>query len=328
MRVLRGCIAVACFLLSAVSASGTTPGYPPQILAVSVQGGEADPFDGGCPFDPSAGVRGTRFVSICQPGFYESTGPYQIGISRSPFHAMSVIAEDPMFLAEPTISPDGRWVAFDVISQPATAEVKVDLNVVRSDGTDRHVLAAGRYSATWASDSRRLLARNDLTGNLDLIDLNGRAKRFALGLSAAWQPHGRLVAYEGPGGRLIVQRDDGKQRRVFGPVQQDSIAWSPDGRVLAYESDSTRFSEGLVTWNRHTHKTRLLAAQSPVRAAWSPDGRSLAVVSSPYTSSVGYALYVVPRNGGRVRLVFDPGGRSIVRVSWLANGRLVFVLTP
>ena len=303
-------------------ALGTTPGFPPLLLSVGERGGQSDTFRGGCPWDISAALRGAVFLSVCRPGFYEGSGPYQVALSRAPFDGYDVIAEDSAPLGSPTISPDGNWVAFDVFRDKEPPS----LAIVRPDGTDRRVLADGHYSAAWAPDSRRLIARNNATGALDIVDLHGRTTRLALGTSAAWQPHGRLIAYIGPGGRLIVSRNDGKQRRVFGPAEQNTPAWSPDGRALAYVSESDRLSHGLLLWNSRTHRTRVLVRHAGYQPTWSPDSRFVAVLGAPYTTSVGYGLVSVARAGGHASLLYPSG--SVSRAGWLRTGRIAFVQGP
>jgi len=308
-------------LLSPLGASGTTPGFPPLILSVKVEGGESEPFYGGCSWDATVALRGSVFLSVCRPGFFESKGPYQIAISRTPFKSLTVIAQDDAPVAEPRISPNGKWVVFAVLPESGPPA----LEVVRADGTGRRVLSSGYSSAIWASDSQRLLATNDATGNLDVLDLRTHTRVFAPGSSAAWQPHGQLVGYVGPGGRLIVSRADGSGRRVFGPTQLNTLEWSPDGRTLAYVSDSDRFAHGLLTLDVRSHKTRLLAAAASARPTWSPDGGRLAVIAAPKpTSFIG--IYTVTRTGKRTAPVFYPGGHSLLSVSWTRNRRIVFGL--
>lgn len=320
--ILRHLLAASAllFLVAVGDAPATTPSFPPVLLWVGPHGGASDLFYGGCPWEITGGLNGAAFLSVCRPGFYEGTGPYQVVLSRPPFEEYDVIAEDAVAMGEPAVSPDGRWVAFDVFPPNEAPH----LELVRAGGTDRRVLAAGHYSAVWASDSKRLLARNDSTRTLDFVDLRGETRPFAPGTSAAWQPHGSLIAYVGPGGRLIVSRPDGRSRRVFGATQSDTCAWSPDGRVLAYVSESNRLFHGLVTWNVGTRRTRLLLHYAAGRPAWSPDGRRLAVVSSPYVTSVGYDLVTVGRNGGRASLLY-PSINGPLRIAWLRGARIAFV---
>src|SRR5689334_22614842 len=123
----RLALVAACFVVVPFSASATTPGYPPQILEVGADrpvSGEADPFQGGCPWDPASGVRGTAFVAVCQADPLEPAPPYEVVRSRSPFRTMQMVVEDTAnYLREPAISPNGRWIAFDSLSSAGTPEV-------------------------------------------------------------------------------------------------------------------------------------------------------------------------------------------------------------
>ena len=57
-------------------------------------------------------------------------------------------------------SPDGKQIAFESYTDPATSDSDFDIWVVKTDGTDARNLTQGRfkrhYSPTWSPDGRKI----------------------------------------------------------------------------------------------------------------------------------------------------------------------------
>jgi len=82
----------------------------------------------------------------------------------------------------PTLSPDGRWIAFDGAPPGKPALSDFDLQVVRVDGGGRQTLAESRATeidAQWSPDGTRLmlLARASAGRLATLLDLDRAPRR-------------------------------------------------------------------------------------------------------------------------------------------------------
>ena len=208
------------------------------------------------------------------------------------------------FDAMPSISPDGRRIAFTRVQQLAVAPTAGLYTVDR----------AGRHLA-------QLLA--------DGIDL-----------SADWSPDGRTIAFSrlaGPdspleGATLYLANANGSGVRQLGaaPLRGVSPARSPDGKHLAFVSFSDRndpsceaascppSGELYVVGADGAGLTRLTRSRADdEHPTWSPDGRRIAFSSGFSLHRQGHArwLMVMPATGGRaarigrVAGVLDPAWR-------------------
>jgi Tol biopolymer transport system component len=129
------------------------------------------------------------------------------------------------------------------------------------------------------------------------------------GLSPAWSPNGRLIAFDaGVNGNydVWVMRADGSgRRRITRNAAPDYFAgWSPDGTRLVFTSD--RGGEDLYTIRADgTDERRLTQDPGPDwGASWSPDGRSIAFAGNAQ-GNLEIEL-VDPAGGVRHALTNDP----------------------
>lgn len=164
----------------------------------------------------------------------------------------------PWAAAQPAISPDGQWIAFNL---EETHQGTSQVWIMRRDGSDR----------------RRILPE------------------FPLARAAAWSPNGRMLAVEvAEAGRawhdhdlVLVDLQTGNQRELVAtPHWEGGPSWSPDGRWIAYQGrlpDARCMQVFLLDVASGTTKplTNLSACTSYRDGVfwpdWAPDGSALAV---------------------------------------------------
>ena len=101
----------------------------------------------------------------------------------------------------PTISPDGRSIAFSVRQHGQTL-----LYAVRADGTNAHIVTdslALEGSPAWAPDGQSITSAADDHGTPHLfrVPIDGGSPALFLrdySIDPAWSPDGRFVVYSGP----------------------------------------------------------------------------------------------------------------------------------
>jgi Tol biopolymer transport system component len=157
----------------------------------------------------------------------------------------------------PTLSPDGRTIAF---IRSAGAEVDssiVGLYVIQIDGTgERQITTGSMYafdSAEWSPDATTLLFSADIqsaTVDTDYVDLlavglDGRPERLVVpapgdDIGPTWSPDGLFIAYlnkSGDRSQVMVAAADGSDPHPISDVGDwFNPQWSPDARhVLAVD---------------------------------------------------------------------------------------------
>ncbi len=237
----------------------------------------------------------------------------------------------------PTISPDGRRVAF-TRSDPADDDGKNAIRVLDLDGGEPIALAIGELSAgeiAWSPDGRTMAFTARTTEQRFIVgdepdDGEPRARRVTrldyrmdeVGyVDRVSQLH--VVPADGGGGaRPLTQVDGG----VSG------IAWHPDGGSIAFVADprpdadldprtsvwsvevgARRSTSGGRRGRGHPampEPREMMALAGPLRApAWSPDGRWIAGVgvdvSQPY-DDLSPTLHVAPADGSRPPVPLAP----------------------
>jgi len=246
-------------------------------------------------------------------------------------------------IASPTVSPDGRLLAFRALNA---------LWLAATDGrtAPRKVVADGYFNSDpdFSPDGKKLLYASDRDGTADLWlhDLATGADSKLSSLPGAqtaprFSPDGKQVAYQDQDGIAWVLELASNQVRQLTPTlfQPGRVSWSADGRTIvlaAVKPFSKRFREGTsqllyvdvaTTTFEYVEPMpfRSLATRGDDGPVFSPDGKWLAFV-------VESLLYVVPvdRRGrftGNPRAITDEVTDSPVwqderTLLYLHNGQL------
>jgi Tol biopolymer transport system component len=180
-------------------------------------------------------------------------------------------------------SPDGGSVAF------RTAESRIRIDHVRTNGSDRKTLVAG--------------------DSADAFDV-------------AFSPDGNRMAYvrsDESGEHIVVATQEGRIRLTRGPAAALSPAWSSDGRWLAYVrvDESSEEGEIWVVAVDGTGGRRLTQGGDDRSPAWSPDGRTILFDRAGNDEDEPPRLYSIPSAGGK------PVSRTsgfVSEAAWLPSG--------
>jgi Tol biopolymer transport system component len=208
-----------------------------------------------------------------------------VGTPTSPFgggpeaiYLASMTGNNPVKLArgaDPTISPDGRWVVYrrETRAQPNRLFV-----INSTGGTPRRLPGSSEEQVVWSPDSRLVAAIGSGTGHLTIVNVRSRT---AITLTVpqasngfSFSPDGTELAFtHSTGSRenvYTVSTSSGAIRRLTDDGQSFSPLWGPTGIAFERHGDVWLTDEDGGDVHQLTH-TR--AGIYP--AAWSSDGTRL-----------------------------------------------------
>jgi len=191
-----------------------------------------------------------------------------IGVAGTGSHRLFAVPDG---WAYPTLSPDGRWIAFtEWLGDPG-------MYIVRSDGHGLHKLpGVGGEPArpTWSPDSKRLAYAGGEGIRVVGLDGSGARRLTHSGYSPDWSPDGKQIAlsYGDPGKIWVVSADGSRARQLTRGKTYDTVpTWSSDGRQIAFIR-STNFSGGgqLYVMDANGGRQHSLGPSPADMPAWQP----------------------------------------------------------
>lgn len=231
---------------------------------------------------------------------------------------------------DPSLSPDGRFVAFARWREPMGLYV-LDLTT----GEERRLFAGNRVrTPAWSPNGKAIIFSHEVGGKpaqevcLPFIGCfqvpaqvfrrlgqvwltDGRFQDIPSDLysiSPTWSPAGDRFAYRGDRGIRLAE-PAGKTSWLLEDARATSPAWSPDGQRLAiqlYQHDHWELFLLNPADGRLTPLTRASASRAAnnVAPAWSPDGKYIAFLTD---RGGRWELYVMNADGSGQRPFFQHG---------------------
>ena len=261
------------------------------------------------------------------------------------------------------LSPDGQWLALDVLARSGRGR---DIVILRADGSGEKRAATQQVDAAligWAPDGARLLITSDRLGTNSLFAQPFAQGRFQgkpalikadigqfnpLGVSASgtlyssvdnnWEgSEVRVGAFDFSVGRWITPAVDAVQQSAGGaartPAWNPTPDWSPDGRSMSFVTGRgpqyvVNRNPAILIRSLDTNAVRELRpslSASMGVAVWAPDGSALASAGRDFQSRWG--IYRIDAVTGEVSTVGlgGNGGKTIVYLlGWSRDGSRIF----
>lgn len=231
--------------------------------------------------------------------------------------------------AEPTGSPDGRWIAY------IQGRSKPELWVMDATGSSRRRVTseAAQYAEypTWAPDSLRLAYIGPGYGPWT-INLDGtEATPLTDGPIGApfWSPDGTRIAFPRPTQPgpysywdiFVLELATGTEQRLTNTNGDDGWpTWSPDGSKIAFSSgrNGHHYRDQVYMMNADGSGQTAITDNnySNVQASWSPDGRRVIFTKQPVGSHGGDIWTIDIHTGAEQRVTSTPGVRKLAPQWW------------
>ncbi|MGH9257023.1 MAG: hypothetical protein ACRD3C_20885, partial [Vicinamibacterales bacterium] len=226
--------------------------------------------------------------------------------------AYAALGPAPNRFDHPRVSPNGQYVAFEVLRGQ---ETEIHIHDVVRGTTSRLTQEGSDFGPSWHPNSRQLAVsstRQNVRG-IFLKDLNGTERLLVPNPAAttnvrnsSWSPDGSVLAYTVQTGDRhdiwVVTAGDKPlaQPLLTGPASEHTPSFSPDGRWLAYVSDESGRNEVYV--RRYPQGDSLaVSSGGGLGPVWGPDGREI-FFQGPYEGAPKLMVVSVATVGDTLRL--------------------------
>ena len=242
-------------------------------------------------------------ISLAVISWWGLGGGWRAGVAETRVGEFTVaqVTSDPGIEAQPSISPDGKWVVYakgemnaDIFLQSVGGQVPINLT---KDSPEND------YQPAFSPDGERIAFRSEHErGGLFLMGRTGESvvRLTNEGYSPAWSPDGSQIVYAESGtgspyfrsgtSRLWVVKVASGEKRLLTETDAVQPSWSPHGFRIAYW--------GVNGTNRIRDIFTIPAGGGPATAVTNDP----AVDSNPVWSHDGRYLYFVSDRGGSLNV--------------------------
>lgn len=248
-------------------------------------------------------------------------------------------------VADPQLSPDGRWIAYTVSDTDKPANRRTtQIYLMASDGSEQRQLTTEKQSSTsprWSPDGKRLafVSARDGESQIWTIEPGGGEPRKVSNLSTGadgpvWSPDGKLIAFVSDVYADCASDDCNKRRS----------AEAAESKVKAKITDRLLFRH----WNswKDNKRTHIFVASTengevrdltpgdwdappfslggPADYAFSPDSKELAFARNTdkfEARSTNSDIFVVPAGGGEARRVTGENAAGDLSPQYSPDGK-------
>jgi Tol biopolymer transport system component/tRNA A-37 threonylcarbamoyl transferase component Bud32 len=230
--------------------------------------------------------------------------------------ATEITAEN-HFIELLSLSPDGKWIAFD-----SNRSGNQDIWIMHKNGSDLRQFTknpAHDWAPDWSPDGTKIVFHSFRRGNRDLfimpvaggaaIPLTDHPEQDFL---PRWSPDGKEVAFfSSRSGNLdvwIIPSKGGEARQITKHLGQDQNPnWSPDGKQIAFSSDRTGLFNIFIKPTDGTDAIQLthFGWETIQPYIWSSDGKTLYASGrgGPDNSKVNF--WAISTEDGSVRPILN-----------------------
>ncbi len=227
--------------------------------------------------------------------------------------ALAVATTPPLFIGEPTWSPDGSKIAY---------VQDTEIFVMNANGGDKINITnnsvTGERNPSWSATNKIAYERESKIWTMN-PDGSNQTQFSAITqptpIAPAWSPDGSKMAFASGGEIWAINADGTGERRVTNNSTTDADpAWSPDGAKIIFGKSGS----GIAVINLDgTNETNLTTGANDGKPAWSSDGTRIAFVRREGNGGI----FVMDANGtNQVRIVADqftqPGRNENDNPAW------------